>query len=106
MSLSPKALANRRAYSKRWRLANPERNRAHSLKHGRKHLPAPTRPLPTRCECCGKLPGKRALALDHDHKTGEFRGWLCVKCNVSIGQLGDDLDGVMCAVRYLSADYA
>jgi hypothetical protein len=43
-------------------------------------LPAPSRPKPAACECCGAVPGKRGLHLDHCHKTGKFRGWLCQRC--------------------------
>jgi len=39
--------------------------------------------------------------LDHDHRTGKFRGWLCHDCNTSIGKLGDTFDGVMRAADYL-----
>ena len=39
--------------------------------------------------------------MDHCHKTEKFRGWLCKNCNMAIGKLGDDLDGVMNAVNYL-----
>ena len=46
--------------------------------------------------------GKFAMQFDHDHTTDTFRGWLCKQCNVGIGQLGDDLEGVMRAVKYLS----
>lgn len=69
------------------------------LKRG---LPVPTRPEPVICECCYKQPSTR-LALDHCHVTGKFRGWLCSACNVSIGALGDDLRGVLNAVRYLQS---
>jgi hypothetical protein len=31
----------------------------------------------------------------------KFRGWLCNICNLSIGQLGDSVEGLMNAVRYL-----
>jgi len=55
---------------------------------------------PELCECCGKVP-KKHMALDHDHKTNEFRGWICDKCNVGIGLLGDDLEGVTNAMNYL-----
>jgi|SRR5271155_197318 len=63
----------------------------------------PTRPMPDRCECCGRLPmGQPSLALDHCHSTGVFRGWICMNCNQGIGKLGDNLDGVLRAARYLS----
>ncbi|MBS0599582.1 MAG: hypothetical protein JSR92_20185 [Proteobacteria bacterium] len=53
-------------------------------------LPVPTRPDPGFCECCGKPPsGKfKHLALDHDHVSNKFRGWLCNGCNRAIGILG------------------
>ena len=62
-------------------------------------------PVGTLCYCCGKPmthKGKFAMQFDHDHTTDTFRGWLCKQCNVGIGQLGDDLEGVMRAVKYLS----
>lgn len=43
------------------------------------------------CEICGKEEpldknGKRkSLALDHNHKTKEFRGFLCSSCNRNLG---------------------
>jgi hypothetical protein len=36
------------------------------------------------CAICGNPPKKRALALDHDHKTGEVRGLLCFRCNYGL----------------------
>jgi hypothetical protein len=54
---------------------------------------------PECCECCGKIPDK--WCLDHDHKSDSFRGWLCSSCNTAIGQLGDDLAGVVNAMNYL-----
>lgn len=61
------------------------------------HKNAPSKP--EFCECCGKIP--RKWCLDHDHKTDKFRGWLCDKCNTGIGKLGDNLEGVMKAVKFL-----
>src|ERR1700722_2852769 len=86
--------------SKEWRKANPERQRAILSKHY--GYPTPTRPLSKICECCGRAPGKRALGLDHDHDTGQFRGWLCDNCNRGIGMLGDTLLGAQHAVEYLT----
>lgn len=34
-----------------------------------------------RCYLCRRLPRKTALAVDHNHKTGEIRGLLCRVCN-------------------------
>ena len=66
-------------------------------------LPKPTRPRPTLCECCGTVPrgAVKALALDHNHVTGEFRGWLCSFCNLAIGMLGDNVAGLKKAIDYL-----
>lgn len=79
------------------------KNREHLEKMRRVYrgLPAPTRPKPGHCECCGCAPTKRGLHLDHRHDTGEFRGWLCQRCNHGIGSLGDNLPGVLRAVAYL-----
>jgi hypothetical protein len=56
-------------------------------------------PRPKHCECCGCEPEK--WALDHDHLTEDFRGWLCYACNVSLGNFGDTIEGLMKAVNYL-----
>lgn len=104
----------RRASKAKWKLANPGQRKAQKVRYyakpGRKRrkkwlargLPAPTRPEPVYCEICGKKdPLGRALALDHCHETGTFRGWLCWKCNVSLGHLGDTLPALRQAVAYL-----
>lgn len=65
-------------------------------------LPHPDRPEPALCECCGGAPnGRGGLHLDHNHKTGHFRGWLCHKCNVGIGHLGDSVEGLQRALYYM-----
>ena len=56
-------------------------------------------PKPDVCECCGKVP--RYWVIDHDHETDKFRGHVCKSCNNAIGLLGDNLKGVMKAVKYL-----
>jgi hypothetical protein len=40
------------------------------------------------CQLCG---GTTKIAYDHSHKTGEFRGWLCMKCNTALGLVNDDI---------------
>lgn len=66
-------------------------------------LPAPTRAEPVLCEICGRPPTARykRLALDHDHETKAFRGWLCNRCNTALGMLGDTLEALERVVAYL-----
>jgi hypothetical protein len=69
--------------------------------HKKLGIPAPTRPAPVICECCGKAPHKKSLNVDHDHQTGKFRGWLCSACNRGLGMLGDNLDAIERMREYL-----
>ena len=38
-----------------------------------------------RCAICDAPPNGRRLSLDHDHKTGRPREFLCCKCNTAVG---------------------
>lgn len=65
-------------------------------------MPTPLRAEPTHCECCNRLPGRSGrLELDHNHETGAFRGWLCHRCNLGLGNLGDTKHGLQRALEYL-----
>lgn len=57
------------------------------------------KPIHNYCYCCKKYCEK--LILDHDHNTNQFRGWLCKSCNVGIGYLKDNIEGVKMAYEYL-----
>ena len=63
-------------------------------------------PVPKVCDCCGKEPDpnsfRNKLQLDHNHLTGEFRGWICDNCNVSLSRAGDSLNGVRKLEKYLT----
>lgn len=50
------------------------------------------------CEICGNT---NELCYDHDHDTMQFRGILCRGCNRSLGQLGDNLEGIKKVLKYL-----
>jgi len=58
-----------------------------------------------RCEVCGvpEIEMNKKLCMDHDHSTGEFRGWLCGHCNRALGLLGDSEDLLVNALHYLMA---
>jgi Recombination endonuclease VII len=86
-------------YNRQWGKANREKKAASNRKL--RGIPDPTRPLPMICECCNRPPGRKQLAVDHDHKTGKFRGWLCSRCNTGIGSLGDTMEAIELAVDYL-----
>lgn len=55
-----------------------------------------------RCAICEKRPGKRRLAVDHDHETGEIRGLLCTRCNHKLlGAAHESQAMLRRAARYL-----
>lgn len=55
-----------------------------------------------KCKICGDKPvSKRGLHIDHDHKTGLFRGILCHGCNTGIGALKENPEIFIKAIRYL-----
>lgn len=60
-----------------------------------------------RCDTCGRTPPEtgrkriRRLTIDHNHRTGAFRGLLCASCNSAIGFAGDDPDRLRILADYL-----
>jgi hypothetical protein len=77
--------------------------RSNALKGG--YLPpprerhCPPRPEDDLCECCGE-PAR--LQLDHCHKTGAFRGWVCRACNSGVGIM-DSVERLEKRVAFLKA---
>lgn len=83
-------------------------NSKYSVKYGFTHVEYDEmiRRQNYRCACCGAETaspnGSMRFHVDHCHETRKIRGLLCKACNLGIGLLGDNLEGVMRAVKYLS----
>jgi hypothetical protein len=67
------------------------------------HKVAPEKP--EVCPICIKLPENFNAPfkwhLDHDPIEKYFRGWLCERCNLAIGSLGDTIEALTRALNYL-----
>ena len=118
---------HRAVLSKKRRKANPERERKYRKKHLAKagrfalslrasvqsgkrygYLPcsATAKEIELawtkKCHVC-KIPQEelsKNLHMDHCHKTGEFRGWLCSLCNMALGALKDSPETAMNLALY------
>jgi hypothetical protein len=74
---------------------------------------APAIPKDHLCPICQRTekvirkdsPNKKGVwCCDHDHITNEFRGWLCHKCNLGLGNLNDDTSRLKRAIEYLKGE--
>ena len=74
---------------------NPAWKGGVSMAYRRKTAP---RPMPLKCEVCGDV---CQMCYDHNHKTNEFRGWLCSRCNVALGMAKDDIKILKKLILYL-----
>lgn len=56
-----------------------------------------------KCQICGcdGSNHKKGLVVDHDHKTGIYRGILCAFCNTAISYLQDDPTVMYKAINYV-----
>ena len=58
---------------------------------------------PFECPICGKrtIVGLTCnVDLDHNHRTGQIRGWICDSCNTGIGRFKDDIELMERAKKY------
>lgn len=54
------------------------------------------------CDICGGINSLvKDLAIDHNHKTGQFRGMLCDNCNQGLRRFKDDPRRPVAAIKYL-----
>ena len=42
--------------------------------------------------------------VDHCHETNKVRGLLCMPCNVGLGMLGDNEEGLLKAMKYIKGE--
>ena len=54
----------------------------------------------TRCSTL-LFRGKGGFGIDHCHSTGKVRGLLCMKCNVSLGNVEDNISKLIGLIFYL-----
>lgn len=61
------------------------------------------RPRPDICEICGRKGKKRnGIVLDHNHRTKEFRGWICSNCNTTIGLVDENIEILKEIIKYIN----
>ena len=92
-------------YARQWRKDNPEKIKSHQLKcrYGLSYEEwlQMWENQDSKCAICGDLFIKPSDAyVDHNHKTGEIRGLLCKRCNLSIGLFDDDSELMKKAMEY------
>ena len=51
-----------------------------------------------KCKICGLI---KTLAYDHNHKTGKYRGAICLDCNRGLGDFHDSIQFLQGAIKYL-----
>ena len=72
-----------------WRLENGlEEKKRKRLRKESQRIKAAGRVKSNACELCWTT-GTR-IVFDHCHASGNFRGWLCEKCNFALGLAKDD----------------
>lgn len=94
-------------YKKIDRRNNPEaqklRNKAFKVRRRAKQEALIGRPRPEHCELCND-PGygrKPSIVFDHCHASGKPRGWLCDRCNKTLGLVKDDINLLYKMINYL-----
>lgn len=93
-----------------WTPARREQNRVSQLRYRCKQLGISEEEYTARwkaqdgyCAICGtkEQPDEKKMHIDHSHKTGKVRGFLCKKCNWALGLFRDDQKTLQRAMEYL-----
>lgn len=84
------------------------KKQAKLLKQIKKSVSPP--PTDYRCPICNRneqeargqnINNRQIWCADHDHNTNQFRGWLCHKCNLGLGNFSDSKQRLQAAIKYL-----
>jgi hypothetical protein len=93
-----------RSYTREWHERNPGKQRQYRLlqRYGMSEddFEAMLEMQDGKCAVCEEVP-ERQIHIDHDHVTGEVRGLLCFRCNITLGKVGDDPDLLQKMIEYL-----
>ena len=60
--------------------------------------------VPFQCPICAKktIAGVTSkVVLDHNHRNGKVRGWVCDSCNTGIGRFKDDINLIKRAIKFI-----
>jgi hypothetical protein len=92
-------------YARKRRKSDPEGNRrrikAFKERQERKITEVAGRPRASKCEICLE---KGKTVFDHCHNSGMFRGWICDRCNKTLGMVKDSPKLLKKLARYLEAN--
>lgn len=58
------------------------------------------------CERTITIQTTRDVNLDHDHRTGEIRGYICNRCNTGLGNFDDNIPILKRAIEWLKGTLA
>lgn len=93
-----------------WRKNNPKKfqmtQQHYKEKQELKRIEVAGRPRPEVCELCNETAepiknGGYRTVFDHNHITGQFRGWICDRCNKVLGLIEDNPDLLKAMIVYL-----
>lgn len=62
---------------------------------------------PFECPICSKktIAGITSkVVLEHDHRSGKVRGWVCDSCNTGIGRFKDDKELLKKAIKFIESN--
>ena len=57
--------------------------------------------IPDKCQICNS---NKRICVDHDHKTGRIRGFICTCCNNVLGNARDNPDILRRLIIYLEGE--